>query len=331
MLDGIAWNEDCIRNMVTRLGPESVDLCVTSVPFSDLFSYSGKVEDVGNCKDGTDSRISEFGLSFRFFVSQLLEVMKPGCNVCCHIMQLIAFKNKHGYMGKRDFRGAVIDMFVTGGFEYQGEMTIQKNPQRVAQAQNLHSLMFATGYRNARLLAPTCNDMVLILHKPGEAKPVPAIYDKVKNPGGWVTTDEWIRDAHGIWTDILEIDTLEGWKSGREEDDERHICALQLEVIRRCVKLYSNPGELVFDPFGGIGSVPYVAIEQGRSAATFELKESYFAICQRNIAKALAAGRQDGRPNLFTWAEAANGDGNGDGDAPDLDQMDVADGYWSGM
>lgn len=289
--------------MVSRLGRDSVDLVITSPPFSDLFSYSGKIEDAGNCKDGIDSRVSEFGLTMRFWIEQLYQVMKPGCNACIHIQQLIAFKNKHGYQGKRDFRGAIIDMFSAGGFTYHGETVIAKNPQRVAQQQHLHSLMFATGYRNARGLAPTSNDMVLIFQKPGESVPVPALYDREKNPEGWLSTNEWIRDAHGVWTDILEIDTLEGWKGARDEDDEKHVCPLQLEVIRRCIKLYSNPGETVLDPFMGIGSTAFVAVEQGRNAVGFELKESYHAIAERNLRKALEL-RESSIPTLWNWAEA---------------------------
>ena len=294
---------DCIAGMGTELPPDCIDLVVSSIPFSDLFSYSGKIDDVGNCRDGVDSRVSEFGLMMRFFIEQLLRVVKPGCNACIHIQQLIAFENKHGYMGKRDFRGAVIDLFVTGGFEYAGEFIIQKNPQRVAQTQHLHSLMFVTAKRNARRLAPTSNDMVLIFHKPGECEvPVRALYDKVDNPGGWITSEEWIRDAHGVWTDILEIDTLDGWKGARERDDERHVCPLQLEVIRRCIRLYSNVGEVVLDPFMGIGSTAYVAYEQHRACVGFELKESYYWQSVKNMRKAEQQARVETN-DLFTWAE----------------------------
>lgn len=296
------WNEDCVQGMPGRLAAESVDLVVTSIPFSDLFSYSGKTEDIGNCRDGIDSEASEFGLGMRFFIEQLLRVLKPGCNACIHIQQLIAFKNKHGYMGKRDFRGAVINLFSAGGFDYIGETVIPKNPQRVAQQQHLHSLLFVTGMRNARKLAPTTNDIVLIFQKPGEAEvPVLALYDREKNPGGWLSTEDWIRDAHGVWPDILEIDTLEGWQGAREEDDEKHVCPLQLEVVRRCVRLYTNPGEVVLDPFMGIGTVAFVAIEQGRNAVGFELKESYWEMGQRNIRKALD-DRLHETPDMFSLA-----------------------------
>lgn len=275
---------DCITGMAEHLAPNSVDLCVSSIPFSDLFVYSGKLEDAGNNDDGSDSRQSMFGLNLRFFIAQLYRVMKPGRNACIHIQQLVAYGNKHGYIGRRDFRGAVIDMFIAGGFDHYGEFDIPKNPQIVAKRSNLHSLMFATGKRDSTQLAPACNDYVVILRKPGDnAVPVRALYDKIDNPGGWVSTEEWIRDAHGVWTDIRETDVLPEVKGARDEGDEKHVCPLQLEVIRRCIRLYSNPGEIVLDPFMGVGSTAVVALEQGRSTVGFELKDSY----HRQAVKAL--------------------------------------------
>lgn len=279
--------DDCVTGMAHELKPESIDLCVTSIPFGALFMYSGKQEDIGNNLDDVDLRASQFGLHLRFFVEQLYRVLAPGCVACIHIQQLIATKVQHGFMGRRDFRGAVVDIFGAGGFDWQGEFAIPKNPQVIAQRLKLHSLLFVTGKRDARALAPAVNDYVMVFRKPGEGKPVPALYDREKNPDGWLTTEEWIRDAHGVWTDIRETDTLTGWKEAREEDDEKHVCVLQLEVIRRCVRLYSNPGDTVIDPFMGIGSTAVVCIEQGRHAIGFELKESYHRQAERNCELAL--------------------------------------------
>lgn len=278
---------DCVAGMAERLDPESIDLTVTSIPFGALFMYSGKTEDIGNNPDGVDMRASSFGLHMRFFVEQLFRVTKPGCNAAIHIQQLVAYKVQHGYMGRRDFRGAVVDLFTAGGFEWKGEIVIPKNPQVIAQRQKLHSLLFITGKRNARDLAPAVNDFVLVFQKPGESLPVPALYDAKQNPRGWLTTEEWIRDAHGTWTDIRETDVLEGWSKGRSEDDEKHVCPLQLEVIRRLVRLYTNPGEVVLDPFMGIGSTAVVAIQEGRHSIGFELKESYHALAERFVRRAL--------------------------------------------
>lgn len=286
MSDFEIWNEDCVTGMASRLDECSVDLTVTSIPFGNLFTYSGKNEDIGNNSDGVDMRAGQFGLHMRFFVEQLFRVMRPGCNVCVHIQQLVTYSVQHGYMGRRDFRGAVVDLFGAGGFEWKGEIVIPKNPQVIAQRQKLHSLLFITGRRNARDLAPAVNDYVMVFQKPGTAVPVPALRDARENPQGWVTTEEWIRDAHGVWTDIRETDVLEGWMGAREEGDEKHVCPLQLEVIRRLVKLYSNPGETVLDPFSGIGSTGFVALEQGRTYVGFELKESYHRQSIRNLERA---------------------------------------------
>jgi DNA modification methylase len=285
--DAIVHNIDCVAGMARLLEPESVDLTVTSIPFADLFTYSHKTEDIGNCgASGTDFVASQFGLHLRFFVEALFAVTRPGTNACIHVQQLVATKVEHGFIGRRNFRDDTIRIFQAAGFDWKGEIVIPKNPQVIAQRQKLHSLLFVTGATDARQLAPAVNDYVLVFQRPGEAPPVPAlIHDKNKS-GGWLTTEEWIRDAHGVWTDIRETDVLDGYRSAREDGDEKHVCPLQLEVIRRCVKLYSNPSELVLDPFTGIGSTGYVALEQGRRFVGFELKESYHGLAERNIARA---------------------------------------------
>lgn len=277
---------------MAELPEGSADVCVTSIPFGSLFQYSAKNEDLGNCQDGVDMEGSQFGLHLRFFIEQLHRVLAPGCIACIHIQQLVATKVQHGYMGRRDFRGATINMFAAGGFTWTGEFVIAKNPQAIAQRQKLHSLMFVTGKRDSRQWAPAVNDYVLIFRRDGEGEPVRALYDATTNPGGWLTTDEWIRDACGVWSDIHEIDVLTGWQNGREDDDEKHVCPLQLEVIRRCLRLYSAPGQTAIDPFMGIGSTAFVAIEQGRNAIGFELKESYYRQAVRNCERALAKRSQ---------------------------------------
>ena len=340
--------------MAARLADNSVDLTVTSIPFGALFMYSGKPEDIGNNQDGVDMRAGQFGLHMRFFIAQLARVTKPGRNVCIHIQQLLRYLNQHGYMGRRDFRGAVIDMFAAGGLEWIGEVVIPKNPQVIAQRLSLHSLMFVTGKRDSTKLSPAVTDYVLIFQKPGESEPpVAAIQCPERNPDGWLTAEEWIRDAHGVWAndntllrradstvevpglagkfaenlelegferawktlmadefrwlasgimvDIRETDTLDGWRSARETNEEKHVCPLQLEVIRRFVRLYTNPGELVMDPFMGIGSSAYVCVEQGRRAIGFELKETYHALALRNLEKQERQMAEKAR-DLFTMA-----------------------------
>lgn len=303
------YNEDCISGMAEKVADNSIDLTVTSIPFEELFTYSGKLEDVGNNGSTVNLREGRFALNMRFVISELLRVTRPGANVCIHIQQLLAWKNQHGFIGRRDFRGAMIDIFSNGGFHFAGEFAISKNPQAMAQRLNLHSLMFITGKRNSQMLAPAPNDYVLIFHKPGEPEtPVKALYDAKINPTGWVTSEEWIRDASGIWRDIQETDVLDGYRAARESDEEKHVCPLQLEVIRRLIRLYSNPISIqadstILDPFGGIMSTPYIAVEQDRNATAFELKESYFDQGKRNIELARQFKRQAGN----TLFETENG------------------------
>jgi hypothetical protein len=282
-------NTDCVTGLREHVEPGTIDLTVTSIPFGALFQYSGKTEDIGNSRDGTRFVDTYFGAHLRFFVEALFEATRPGTNACIHIQQLVSYRIQHGYMGRRDFRGATIDVFEAAGWEWKGEVAIPKNPQVIAQRQNLHSLMFVTGRRNAIDLAPAVNDYLLIFQRPGDAPPVKALRGE-DNPDGWVTTEEWIRWASGVWDDIRETDVLEGWNKGRDEDDEKHVCPLQLEVARRPIKLYSNPDALVCDPFMGIGTVAHVAREQGRRVVGFELKESYHRLAVRNTERADAAG-----------------------------------------
>jgi DNA modification methylase len=287
------WNQDCIAGLQERIVDGSIHLTVTSIPFEELFTYSGKLEDVGNNGSTVDVRAGRFALNMRFVVAQLFRVHAPGTNVCIHIQQLLAYKNQHGFMGRRDFRGAMIDVFSAGGFHFIGEVAIPKDPQQMAQRLNLHSLQFATGKRrDANKLAPAINDYVLIFQKPGEsANPVRCIREREENPGGWITTENWIKWASGVWDDILQIDVLDGWRSARESDQEKHVCPLQLELIRRFVLLYTNPigvqsDVTVLDPFMGIGSTAWVClggethdgstVNEPRNVIGFELKESYF-------------------------------------------------------
>jgi DNA modification methylase len=300
-------NRDCIAGMADM--PESsVDVVVTSIPFEELFTYSGKPEDVGNNGSTIDIRAGRFALNLRFMIEQAFRVLRPGCNFCCHIQQLLSYKVQHGFMGRRDFRGAMVEVFGAGGFHFTGEFVIPKNPQSMAQRLNLHSLQFKTGYaRNGCMLNPAVNDYVLIFHKPGEHPHPPKPLRHPSNPTGWIDSDEWVRDASGIWTDIMEIDVLDGCRGHKEDKHEKHVCPLQLEVIRRLINLYTNPISIqpdvtVLDPFMGIGSTAYVAV-RGRSPMTklkldeprnvvgFELKESYHKASLDYVA--VAQGQND--------------------------------------
>ncbi len=316
-------NVDCIQGMRTHLAAGSVRHVVTSIPFGALFSYSHKPEDIGNCRDGVDFIGTQFGLNMRFFFHEVERILSPGCVAAIHVQQLDTTQVQHGHQGIRDFRGAVIDMARKHGLRPHGEVAIPKNPQRVAQVRKLHRLLFVTGRRDSRLLAPANNDFVLFFKKAGDdGRPVRGLFDKKKNPHGQFTQEQWIKWARGvwhdawadettllgldgyreardaylqqewrdapIWDDIIETDVLEGWRKARGNDEEKHPCPLQLEVIRRSLLLYTNPGDLVVDPFMGIGSTCWVCIELGRDVVGFELKESYHAMSLRNRDKARA-------------------------------------------
>lgn len=257
-------------------------------------------------------------------IEQMYRVLRPGSNCCIHLQQLLAYKVQHGFMGRRDFRGAMIDVFGAGGFRFSGEFVIPKNPQAMAQRLNLHSLQFKTGYsRSGNLLAPAVNDYVLIFHKPGEHPCPPKPLKHKKNPKGWMGTDEWVRDASGIWADIMEIDVLDGARNHKEEKHEKHVCPLQLEVIRRCLSLYSNPISIqpdvtVLDPFMGIGSTAYVALggkspitklglAEPRNVIGFELKESYHKGSLHYVAQAKkqAAKAMESQSDILSLSEAS--------------------------
>jgi superfamily II DNA or RNA helicase len=263
-------NDDCIAHMRDEMKPESMDLAVFSPPFSSLFTYSSEREDMGNCSEQGDA---EFSIHFAHFADQLLRVMRPGRVVCLHLAQIIAVRNRHGRKGIRDFRGMVIDRMEASGFHFYGEFVIPKNPQAVAIRTKSERLQFSQFKRDSLESSPALNDYVLEFRRPGKQ----AV--QVKND---VSNEEWISWASGVWSDIRETDVIHGWQAGRTEEDEKHICPLQLEVIRRCVRLWSNPGEVVFTPFLGIGSEVYVAIEQGRKGYGVELKPEYFRQAVRN-------------------------------------------------
>lgn len=258
---------------------------------------------MGNNGSTVDIRAGRFACNMRFVAAQLFRVLRPGCNACIHIQQLLSYKIQHGFMGRRDFRGAMIDVFGAEGFLFVGEVAIVKNPQSMAQRLNLHSLQFKTGYaRNGCNLAPAPNDYVLIFQKPGEHPCPPKPIKHRTNPKGWITTEDWVAWAHGCWTDILEIDVLDGYRHASESDEEKHVCPLQLSVYHRFVSLYTNPisiqpDVLVLDPFAGIGSgahvclgapspVTKVALAEPRNFVGWELKESYHRAALANVKKA---------------------------------------------
>lgn len=257
-----------------RLGEiedESVDLSVFSPPFASLYTYSPTPRDLGN----SHTR-EEFLEHFGFVVRHLLRVTKPGRLACVHVQQLSTTKATHGVIGLTDFRGQVIAAFQQDGWIYHGEVTIDKDPQAQAIRTKAQALMFQTLHRDSASTRPALADYLLMFRKPGEnAVPIQ----------GDVDNETWIQWARPVWYDIRETATLNE-RVAREQADERHICPLQLPLIERCVRLWSNPGELVLSPFAGIGSEGYVAIRHGRRFVGVELKASYWRTACENLAGA---------------------------------------------
>lgn len=258
--------DSCER--LAEIEDESVDLSVCSPPFASLYVYSPSERDLGNC-----ATREEFITHYGFIIREQLRVTRPGRIACVHVQQLSTTKATHGVIGLTDFRGDVIRAFIDGGWIFHGEVTVDKDPQAQAIRTKAHALMFQTLKRDSSMTRPAMADYVLLFRKPGDnAVPIK----------GDVDNDTWILWARPIWYSIRESNTL-NVRAGREEADERHIAPLQLDLIERCVRLWSNKGELVLSPFAGIGSEGVVSLEQGRRFVGCELKPSYWKTAVDNL------------------------------------------------
>lgn len=258
---------DSVERM-SEIEDESIDLSVFSPPFLSLYTYSPTERDVGNCKTN-----DEFFGHFGYIIDHLLRVTKEGRICAVHCADVAAMLVRDGYIGVKDFSGLVIQNFENHGWIYHGRVTIDKNPQAVAIRTHAKGLAFGQLEKDSSWLRPALADYILIFRKPGENQ-VPVKSD--------IDRDTWIKWAHPIWYGIRETDTLQYW-SAREYEDERHIAPLQLETIERCIRLWSNPGELICDPFAGIGSTGYVALKLGRRFVGIELKKSYYRQAVANL------------------------------------------------
>ena len=263
------FNGDCVE-VLRGLPASSIDYSIFSPPFASLYTYSNSPRDMGNVRND-----AEFFEHFAFLVAELRRVMKPGRNVSFHCMLLPTSKERDGYIGLKDFRGDLIRAFQAGGFIYASEVCIWKDPVTAMQRTKALGLLHKTVRENASMSRQGIPDYLVTMRAPGE------IIDRVKH-GEDYPVSKWQKIASPIWTDIDPGDTLQ-YMSAREHDDERHICPLQLEVIRRGVDLWTNPGDTVLTPFAGIGSELYVAVEMGRRAVGVELKASYYQQAVRNL------------------------------------------------
>ncbi len=283
------YNGDCVE-VVRGLPDTSVDFTVFSPPFASLYTYSDSDRDMGNCQS-----TAEFFEHFRFLVRELYRVTKPGRNLSFHAMNLPTSKVRHGYIGIDDFRGNLIRAFQDAGWIYHSEVCIWKDPVTAMQRTKALGLLYKQIKKDSTMSRQGIPDYLVTMRKPGEnANPV--THDPAEFP-----VDLWQRYASPVWMDINASETLQK-DSIRDERDERHIAPLQLEVIRRALRLWSNPGDVVLTPFLGIGSEAYEAVKNRRRAIGVELKESYFVQAVDNVADAIV--RRDS-PTLFSEIQPA--------------------------
>ena len=284
---GQSWriiHGDCIPVMA-NMPDDQFDLAVFSPPFADLYSYTDRIDDLGN----SNSQDDEFEMHFSFFAHHLFRVIKPGCIVAMHIAPLAILKSVKGYTGIRNFPYECSQIFENAGFIYQGQATIGKNPQAQAIRTKAHALLFKTLKKDSRASRFAIPDYLMKFSKPGEAPPI---------ANTEVANEEWIKLAHPIWDWVDESDTLNRQTKQLSEGDTKHIAPLQLGVIDACVRLWSNRGEHVLSPFCGIGSEGVISVRHGRIFTGIELKREYFELAARNIEfEERTKGQQ---PNLFT-------------------------------
>ena len=264
---------DCVQ-LIKEVESESVGLSVFSPPFAELYTYSNHLEDMGNSKD-----YNEFLTQFGFLINELYRVLKQGRNVAVHCMDLPIQKGKEGFIGLRDFSGMILKAFEDAGFVYASRVTIWKDPVVEMQRTKALGLLHKQVKKDSTMSRVGIPDYVLIFRKDGERT------EPVTNTG--ISVDLWQKIASPVWMDIDYGNTLQGYRNGRDANDEKHICPLQLDTIERLILLYSNKGDTVLTPFMGIGSEVFQAVKMERKAIGFELKESYFDLAKKNVASAI--------------------------------------------
>jgi DNA modification methylase len=257
---------------VKEIESESVGLSVFSPPFISVYTYSATERDLGNSRGE-----EEFFTHFRYIIDELLRVTLPGRICAVHVADIAATMVKHGFIGLIDFPGQVNKAFVDAGWIYHGRVTIDKNPQGQAIRTKARALLFVQLHKDSSASRPALADYILVFRKPGDS------VEPVKTD---IDNETWIEWASPVWLGIRESNTLQ-YTCARGDDDERHICPLQLEVIERCVRLWSNEGDLVLSPFAGIGSEGYMALKFGRRFCGVELKPEYYKIAVQNLRRAV--------------------------------------------
>lgn len=271
------YHGDCVE-VLRGLPTDSVDYSIFSPPFSSLYTYSNSAHDLGNSRD-----YAEFFEHYDYVIEGLKRVIKPGHLISFHCMLLPSSKQMHGYIGLQDFRGDLIRSFERHGFIHHSEVVIWKDPVTAMQRTKALGLLHKTVRGNATMSRQGIPDYLVTMRDPRE------VIERVTH-GPEYPVSLWQNVASPVWMDINPSDTLQ-YRSAREHDDERHIAPLQLEVIRRGIRLWTNPGDIVLSPFAGIGSEGYVALQEGRKFVGAELKASYYRQAVANLESAENVGQ----------------------------------------
>ena len=280
------YNGDCVE-VTQELPSNSIHYSIFSPPFASLYTYSNSDRDMGNSKTG-----DEFMAHYDFLVSELFRCVMPGRLVSIHCMNLPTSKTRDGYIGIRDFRGDMIRLFKSKGFIYHSEACIWKNPVVAMQRTKALGLLHKQVVKDSCMSRQGIADYLVTMRKPGvNPEPVAGELDYFSGDGttfkntGRMSIDVWQRYASPIWMDINPSNTLQH-RSARADDDERHICPLQLDVIERGLQLWSNPNDIVLSPFMGIASEGYMSVKLDRRFVGIELKDSYYQQAVKNMERA---------------------------------------------
>lgn len=286
VLDQVTENKYALYNgdsceVVKEIPDNSIHYTIFSPPFASLYTYSNSDRDMGNSK-GDD----EFYNHFIYLAKELYRITMPGRLLSFHCMDLPLMKERDGVIGLKDFPSIIRQIFEDCGFIYHSKVTIWKNPVTEMQRTKALGLLHKQIRKDSSMNRQGIPDYIVTMRKPGDNP------ERISHTHETFPVDVWQNYASPVWMDIRQSDTLQK-KSAREDKDERHICPLQLEVIQRCVELWTNPGDIVLDPFAGIGSVPYVAVTMGRRGIGIELKDSYYKQAKNNLEIAVRGNSMD--------------------------------------
>lgn len=278
------YQGDCVQ-IIKQIPDNSVHFPIFSPPFANLYIYSNDLADMGNCKN-TD----EFFKQFDYLIPELLRITVPGRLCAVHCKQLVKYKGRDGRAGIADFRGQIIKHFEDAGWQYHSEITIWTDPVMEMQKTKAHGLLYKQLRKDSSFSRQGLPDYLVIFRKWAKEDEEEYI-EPVEHTHESFPLDFWQKYASPVWMDIKRTNVL-NIKQARDNQDEKHICPLQLDVIARAIELWTNPGDIVFTPFMGIGSEAYQAVKQGRKAIGIELKESYFNQSHQNLKEAEDAQKQ---------------------------------------